>query len=283
MAFSILIPTWNNLEYLKHCLASIEKNSDLKHQIIVIANEGKDGTAEWLQQNKIEHIHHKINVGICTALNSTAELIKEKYIVYLNDDMYVLPHWDTILMEEVNKLETDSFMLSGTMIEPRDTGNKCVLVQDFGDDLSTFNEKELVEWNNTAIKEDWSGASWPPVLIPTDLWKKVGGMSEEFSPGMYSDPDLSMKLWQEGVRIFKGVGASRVYHFGSKSTRKLGKNVGRQIFLKKWGVTSNYFYKKFLKMGEKYAGGLPDFTPSVLAKITHLIKQILLVHNCTSK
>ena len=29
-----------------------------------------------------------------------------------------------------------------------------------------------------------------------------------------------MKLWQEGVRIFKGVSKSRLYHFGSITTRK---------------------------------------------------------------
>ena len=29
-----------------------------------------------------------------------------------------------------------------------------------------------------------------------------------------------MKLWKEGVRIFKGVDKSRVYHFGSLTTRK---------------------------------------------------------------
>ena len=46
--FSILIPSWNNLEYLKLCIASIKKNSRYKHQIIVHANEGSDGTWEYL-------------------------------------------------------------------------------------------------------------------------------------------------------------------------------------------------------------------------------------------
>jgi glycosyltransferase involved in cell wall biosynthesis len=45
--FSILIPSWNNLDYLKYAIASIRKNSRFKHQIIVHINEGKDGTEEW--------------------------------------------------------------------------------------------------------------------------------------------------------------------------------------------------------------------------------------------
>jgi glycosyltransferase involved in cell wall biosynthesis len=36
--FSIIIPTFNNLDYLKMCISSIKKNSKFKHQIIVHVN-----------------------------------------------------------------------------------------------------------------------------------------------------------------------------------------------------------------------------------------------------
>ncbi len=271
--FSILIPTWNNLPYLQHCVRSIQLNSSYKHQIIVVVNEGNDGTVDWLETQNIEYIHHAKNVGICIGLNSATPLIKKDYIVYLNDDMYVLPEWDKALNDEIEQLDHQLFMLSGTMIEPRDTGNACVLIQDFGDDLESFKEQDLLNYHQQATKEDWSGASWPPVLLPTTLWNKVGGMSEEFSPGMYSDPDLSMKVWKEGVRFFKGIGKSRVYHFGSKSTRKLGKNIGRQLFLKKWSITSGYFYRNFLKMGKVWQGVLPDYNVSFLHRIINLLKR----------
>lgn len=45
--FSILIPTWNNLPFLKICVDSIRKNSTYRHQIIVHVNDGSDGTLEW--------------------------------------------------------------------------------------------------------------------------------------------------------------------------------------------------------------------------------------------
>ena len=32
---------------------------------------------------------------------------------------------------------------------------------------------------------------------------EVGGFSEEFSPGLGSDPDFNMKLWNKGVRLLK--------------------------------------------------------------------------------
>ena len=45
--FSIIIPTFNNLEYLKVCLNSIKKNSEFDHQIIPHVNIGDDGTKDF--------------------------------------------------------------------------------------------------------------------------------------------------------------------------------------------------------------------------------------------
>ncbi len=272
MKFSILIPTWNNLPYLQQCISSIKEHSSASHQLIIIVNEGKDGTVEWLQNEKIEYVHHQENVGICTSLNSATELITEEHLIYLNDDMYVLPDWDSSFEKCIQTIDKTSFMLSGTMIEPHDTGNSCALVADFGTDIESFKKQNLLDYHSSVTKKDWCGSSWPPILLPTALWKKVDGMSEEFSPGMYSDPDLSMKVWRKGTRYFRGLGDSRVYHFGSKSTRKLGKNVGRSIFLKKWKITARYFYQKYLRMSEDWDGPLSDYKEPLSSKLIHKIK-----------
>ncbi len=62
---------------------------------------------------------------------------------------------------------------------------------------------------------DFQGTTWAPHLIHKDVWNKVGGFSEEFFPGTGSDPDLNLKLWNLGIRIFKGINNFKVYHFGS--------------------------------------------------------------------
>ena len=54
--FSIIIPTLNNLEYLKICIESINKNSKYKHEIIPHINIGNDGTVDYLKKNKIKFI-----------------------------------------------------------------------------------------------------------------------------------------------------------------------------------------------------------------------------------
>lgn len=274
MKFSIIIPSWNNLEFLKLCISAIRKNSSYPHQIIVHVNEGADGTAEWVKEQEIEFTFTPENAGICRAVNQASELAAADYIVYMNDDMYALPRWDEILADEISKVPGDCFMLSSTMIEPYDTGNACVIVADYGRFAENFNEKKLLEEFSSLNKKDWSGSTWPPALVHRKWWEKVGGYSEEFSPGMSSDDDFAMKMWAEGCRFFKGVSASRVYHFVSKSTGRVVRNNGRIQFLKKWGIKQSMFHRFYLHRGEPYAGALKDppftfpyFAESVLARI----------------
>jgi glycosyltransferase involved in cell wall biosynthesis len=251
--FSILIPSWNNLAYLQLCIRSILKNSQKPIQIIVIVNEGTDGTLDWLmQQDEIDFIHSKRNIGICYGLNIARSIIKSEWVVYVNDDMYLLPEWDLELLKEIERIGHKEFMLSSTMIEPLETGNPCVVVKNYGQHISDFKENDLLKEYSGLKRNDWSGSTWPPLLMHLDLWDLVGGMSIEFSPGMYSDPDLSKKLFEAGVRLFKGKGSSLVYHFGSKSTKRIIKNKGKNTFLHKWGMSSNTFTQFILKRGEEF-------------------------------
>jgi len=270
--FSILIPTWNNLPLLKLCIKSIRKNSAFPHQIILHINENKDGTLDWAKKQQVDYTFSEENVGICLAMNAAASLATTEYVVYMNDDMYALPHWDRYLWNEIRQMDSPYFFLSATTIEAEVTRtNRCnIAPYDFGRDADTFNEQKLLAEFASLPKEDWSGATWPPNLVPKKLWDLVGGYSVEFSPGMYSDPDFSMKLWQIGVRYFKGVAQSRVYHFLSRSTERMVKNNGSKQFLKKWGITNSTFSRFYLRRGQPFAGALPEREQSFRANRAHL-------------
>jgi len=257
--FSIIIPSWNNIEFLKTCIDSIRKNSRLVHQIVVHVNEGSDGTKEWLKQEKIPFSYSEENIGVCYAVNAAYSLCKANYILYLNDDMYVCPDWDHYLYQEIKTIGTDYFYLSSTAIEPKSIRNKpTISPYTYGTTVDSFNEKELLKSFQDLPFEDKNGSSWPPAVMHRKLWDLVGGYSPEFSPGLYSDPDISMKLWHAGVRYFKIVEKSRVYHFLSKSVGRAKLNNGRKQFIRKWGISSSTFYKYFLRMGTTFKGELKD-------------------------
>lgn len=83
---------------------------------MVHVNEGKDGTGEWLHEQGISYSHTSINIGICKALNLMASHATRDYFLYLNDDMFVLPGWDTFLIRAIEQAQTDKFMISSTCI-----------------------------------------------------------------------------------------------------------------------------------------------------------------------
>jgi glycosyltransferase involved in cell wall biosynthesis len=253
--FSIIIPSWNNLSFLKICIGSIQKNSAFKHQIIIHVNEGNDGTLEWVRNNDFDYTHSIENVGVCWAMNACRALVKTDYIVFLNDDMYMLPGWDKELWNEIEHLPNKFFYLSSSTIEPRISPHPGILAPYYyGNTPDTFREDDLLKDFKSITGEDWSGATWPPSIIHKDIWDLIGGYSVEYFPGLYSDPDFSMKLYEAGVRYFKGVDASRAYHFGSKTTLRIALNNGSKQFLNKWGITSASFTRHFLKRGQHFQG-----------------------------
>ncbi|MFM1912753.1 MAG: hypothetical protein RIR51_591 [Bacteroidota bacterium] len=273
--FSILIPSWNNLEFLKLCIQSIRDNSHFQHQILIHINDGSDGSLDWVKsQSDLSYTHSKENIGVCFALNLLRPLVKTDYMLYMNDDMFALPNWDKFLWDEIKMAKSDYFFYSSTMIEPIRSSN-CVIVKDYGNSIQNFQkEKLLIEYEGLPF-QDWYGSTWPPNILPTKLWDLVGGYSVEFSPGMYSDPDFSMKLWMAGVRDFKGISKSRVYHFGSKSVSRVKKNKGYYQFINKWGFTSSFLTKNILKRGEPYQNkDLEEFTIPLKIKLKSFFKRL---------
>lgn len=255
--FSILIPSWNNLDFLKLCVRSIEKNSVFSHQIIIHVNEGNDGTLEWVKSTGYDFTYSSENVGVCWPMNACRSLVRTDYMVFVNDDMYMLPGWDEELWKEIVKLPDIFFFLSSTTIEPRKSPYPQVIDRhDYGTNPQNFREQDLLDNYKLIEGNDWSGSTWPPNLVHRHLWDLVGGYSIEYFPGLYSDPDFSMKLYEAGVRHFKGINSSRAYHFGSKTTVRFKMNNGSKQFLNKWGITSESFTRIFLRRGKSYEGDI---------------------------
>ena len=248
--FSILIPSYNNLDYLKVCIDSIKKNSKFNHQIIVHVNEGIDGTLDYIKNSNLEFTFSDQNIGMPKALNKASKLSKKDLILISHDDFYFCPGWDHELMNNVNSINHKNFYLSSTMVGAGQVSF------DAGQTIDTFDEIKLLHNLENIKTIDFQGTTKCPGFIHKEIWDKVGGWSEEFSPTGGDDTDFAMKLWNIDIRIFKGLGKSLAYHFGSITTRKKDKSLftylgsrGNKIFLNKWGYSINFFEKFYLRSG----------------------------------
>jgi len=245
MKLSIIIPTFNNLDYLKLFLRSLKINSTFDHEIILHINDGSDGTLKYAIDNTIKHTLSKTNIGLCSSMNKAYSLTTTDHILYAHDDMYFCKNWDIFLTDEINKQNDNQYYLSGTNV------STChgLINYDCGSTYLDFDEKKFHNFCLQDQTPDLQSSHWAPHLINKELWDKIGGFSEEFNPGDGSDPDFCMKLWKQNVRIFKGVSKFKVYHFNSLTTRndKIVLNNGTKTFLSKYGFNPKFFRKYYLR------------------------------------
>ena len=135
--FSIIIPSFNNLNYLKICIESLKKNSFYNNEILVHLNIGTDGSDQYLKSRNIKFTHTSYNSGICEGVNKASKLSTQNFITYAHDDFYFCPNWDKFLFEEINNIGHNKFYLSSSTIGT--FGNSL----DCGNSYKDFNEKKI--------------------------------------------------------------------------------------------------------------------------------------------
>ncbi len=88
---TIIILTWNGLEYTKKCLKSLKEQTNYQdYQVVVVDNGSKDGTIAYLEQlDWIILIKNKENLGFVKGNNAALERIKDGDIVLMNNDIII--------------------------------------------------------------------------------------------------------------------------------------------------------------------------------------------------
>jgi glycosyltransferase involved in cell wall biosynthesis len=88
--FSIVVPTYNQAQYLSACLDSILAQSDDDWEALVINDGSTDGTAEladyYARQDPRIRVFHKTNGGVANALNEGLRLARGSWVHWLSSD-----------------------------------------------------------------------------------------------------------------------------------------------------------------------------------------------------
>lgn len=249
---SICVPTYNSLEYLKIFYKGLRKNTKIPYQLIIHDNGSTDGTLDWIEENQISCSRSDSNLGFC-GVNRAIYASSYDYVMIFNADMFPLLGWDVEIVKQIEnfkKQNIDRFTLSSCLIEP--TGaNQEYTIFNAGQDAMSFNESVLLG-NYIKMKDKWKKENtiqWShPILIPRFMLHEIDYLDEDYFPGWNVDNHIPCALYQKGCRNFMMVGSSRVYHFSSKTFNKLPPEIknrsGQDVFLKKWGFTTQQFRDK---------------------------------------
>ncbi|MEX0680858.1 MAG: glycosyltransferase family 2 protein [Balneolales bacterium] len=241
--FSIIIVTWNALHHLETFLPTVWEHSHHDAEIIIADNASTDGTAEWVGKKypSIRVVTLDKNYGYCGGNNRAARYARNRFLVFLNNDVEVTPGWLNPIAELLD-LQSD---IGAVQPKLRSWNNRNYFeyAGAAGGYLDRFAypfcrgrifdtlEKDFGQYDDNC---DISWASGASMAIRKDLFFETGGFDESFEFHM-EEIDLCWQLWNRGYRV-RYCPESVVYHLGGGS---LSPDSPRKVY---------YNYRNNLKM-----------------------------------
>jgi GT2 family glycosyltransferase len=231
---SIIIPCHNALSYTKQCLESLRKWSDFPYELILIDNGSEDGTWNYLKSFKRHHrprtsivlIRNSRNLGFPKAINQGMRVARGEFLVWLNTDVIVTPHWLSRLAGCASKESRIG------AVGPYSNGEGAIL--DEFPPLPTFSEALALRYKGLVPRI-------PLILGFCFLVKReavlhAGALDEGFGRGCHEDIEYCGRIKKAGyeIALAKEVFVWHYWHKSFKNSRDQKGQVIRSV-------------KKFLK------------------------------------
>jgi GT2 family glycosyltransferase len=227
---SIVLGTYNRLDFLKLTLASIRKEvSDLDHEIIIIDGGSTDGTIKWLSKQKdvITIIQHNRGIWIGRPIkrrswgyfmNLGFKCTQGEYICMLSDDCLVIP----------GAIKNGKELFDKKIDEGKKIGAMAFYWREWP------GEKEykigLTLGNKMFVNHG---------IFLRKALESVRYIDEDSYQFYHADGDLCLKMWQQGYECIESPD-SYVEHYShaNKKVRQSNAITHRkdwENYLKRWG------------------------------------------------
>jgi GT2 family glycosyltransferase len=249
---SFIVPSYNNLRYLKNAYTSIRKYAGHGHEIIVLDDASTDGTVEWLRSLTDSNLVIWENttgkrLGHTITYNIGGNLANNEIFSILHADMFVGPNYVENALKHMKK----GVVVSATRIEPPlHPEGKEKIVKDFGMWPETFDEDAFIEFVAQEQLERRGGITngiFAPWFIYKEDFVSIGGHDPLFAPFPYEDSDIFQRFVLAGYQIIQSRD-SLVYHLtcrGHKWTDntvigkvdnsfELAELTARKNYIRKW-------------------------------------------------
>lgn len=209
---SVIIPNWNGAEHLPVCLESLQRQTVEDVEAIVVDNNSTDGSLELLENQypDVGVLPLEENRGFAGACNAGMRAAGGAFIVLLNNDTEVDPHWLEEVLAAFERHPRAGMVASKMLLfDRRDTfhtagdfyrvdglpGNRGAWEQDEGQ----YDEEEYV-----------FGACGGSAAYRRAMLRQIGLLDEAF---FYSCEDVDL-AWRAQLAGWRCVYAPRavVYH-----------------------------------------------------------------------
>ncbi len=223
----IVVLNYKNLEDTISCLASLRKITYNRYRIVVVDNDSRDGSYEYLKEHETDCCIIQSgenrgyaagnNVGIHYALEQGAE-----YVCILNNDVEVEPDFLTKLVQYMES-EPDVGMTGPVVYEY----NQREKIQSAGFSICVRTGRTQPLWQGKHKKElsgkhiiVSDGLSGTCLLIKRDVLETTGLIPENYFL-FFEEMEWCLNIRKNGYKLAT-VLAAAVYHKGSATLKKTG-------------------------------------------------------------
>ena len=253
MKISFIMPSYNNLRYLKHAYRSIRTWEDKDHEIVILDDASVDGTSEWLDSLKDPNLIIWKNetgkrIGHTITYDIGVDLSTNDIFSIFHADMFVGENYAKNLVKHLDRGK----VVTATRIEPplHPSGREKI-TRNFGLWPEEFREDDFIKFvreEQERSKDQTTKGIFAPWSMYKEDYLKVGGHDPLFAPFPYEDSDIFQRFLLAGYEVLQSRDAL-VYHLtcrGHKWTddkiigkvddsfKELEVNA-RKNFIRKWG------------------------------------------------
>jgi glycosyltransferase involved in cell wall biosynthesis len=265
---TFVLPSRNNLEFLKLAYASLQNLSYPHHCILILDDASTDGTLEWINSLNDKNIIHYHNpgperIGIVGMFDKGIEMSNTDIIFAFHADMIACKDLDINVIKHLKP----GTIVSATRVEPplHPPGPEKITV-DFGTETDQFSFDKWYDESEKLKQDKTTEGIFAPWCMYKSDYLAIGGHDELFAPQSKEDSDLFNRFVLNGYQIIQSWDAL-VYHFtsrGSRFNKHVGGGAGKNS--EEWIQTTTRNGKEFIRKWGHFVKHDPLMKPIIPPK-----------------
>lgn len=212
---SILIPTYGQVDYTLRCLASIAAHPPrVPFEVIVVDDASGDRRVPELRQVQgIRLVERTTNLGFLLSCNDAATQARGDFLFLLNNDTEIMPGALDALLDTFAAYP-EAGLVGARLLYPdgwQQEAGGIIWSDGSGWNYGNRDDPRRPQYSYLRDADYISGAA---IMLPTALWREMGGFDEHYVPAYCEDSDLCFRIRASGRRVLYQPAAIVIHHEG---------------------------------------------------------------------